>query len=128
MSYNWQQKGWPNVTVDRSAIKDELKAFESAFLKVKKYLKPAQDPELTAETLTNEAVTTSAIEGVRVDESAVMSSICRALGVSTPPMGFAKDMRAEGVAAMMLAVRREWGDPISAALISALIPRSPRCW
>ena len=66
MSYNWQQKGWPNVTVDRSAIKDELKAFESAFLKVKKYLKPAQDPELTAETLTNEAVTTSAIEGVRV--------------------------------------------------------------
>lgn len=117
MSHNWQQKGWPNVTVDRSAIKDELKAFESAFLKVKKYLKPAQDPELTAETLTNEAVTTSAIEGVRVDESAVMSSICRALGVSTPPMGFAKDMRAEGVAAMMLAVRREWGDPISAALI-----------
>ena len=94
MSYNWQQKGWPNVTVDRSAIKDELKAFESAFLKVKKCLKPAQDPELTVETLTNEAVTTSAIEGVRVNESAVMSSICRALGVSTPPIGFAKDMRA----------------------------------
>ena len=117
MSYNWQQKGWPNATVDRSAIKDELKAFEVAFRAVKKCLKSAQDPELTAETLTNEAVTTSAIEGVRVDESAVMSSICRALGVSAPPMGFAKDARAEGVAAMMLAVRREWGDSISASLI-----------
>ena len=117
MNYNWQQQGWPNATVDLSAIKDELKAFKLAFTALKKCLEPAQDPELTAETLTSEAVTTSAIEGVRVDESAVMSSICRALGVSTPPMGFAKDARAEGVAAMMLAVRREWGDPISASLI-----------
>ena len=119
MSYNWQQEGWPKAKVDRAALKEELKAFEAAFGALKKFLEPAQDPELTAETLTDEAVTTSAIEGVRVDESAVMSSICRALGVATPPMGFAKDARAEGVAAMMLAVRREWNEPVSASRIKS---------
>ena len=116
-TYNWQQKGWPRASVKRAALREELKAFESAFKALKKCLAPAQDPELTAETLTDEAVTTSAIEGVRVDESAVMSSICRALGVATPPMHFAKDARAEGVAEMMLAVRRDWNKPVSDSLI-----------
>ena len=115
--FNWQQDGWPNATVNQSALKDELKAFKMAFVALKECLGLAQDAELTAETLTNEAVTTSAIEGVHVDESVVMSSICRALGVTTPPMGFAKDARAEGIAAMILAVRREWNDPLSAALV-----------
>lgn len=115
--YNWQQKGWPNAVVDKSALRDELEAFKVAFEKLKQYIDSAQDPELTAETLTDEAVTTSAIEGVRVDESAVMSSICRALGVTTPPMGFAKDARAEGVASMMLLVREKWKAPISPSLI-----------
>ena len=115
--FNWQKPGWPDVTVDRAALRDELKAFAAAFRAMKGMLGPAQDPELTAETLTGEAVTTSAIEGVRVDESAVLSSICRALGVTTPPRSFAKDARAEGVAKMMLSVRQDWKTPISAALI-----------
>ena len=115
--YNWQQPGWPKARVNRAVLGEELKAFAKAFEALKKFLEAAQDAELTAETLTNEAVTTSAIEGVRVDESVVMSSICRALGMTTPPMGFAKDVRAEGVAKMMLSVRSEWAAPISAALI-----------
>ena len=103
-TFNWQQKGWPKATCNRAALRDELKAFETAFRMLKKALKAPQDMEVVARALTDEAVKTSAIEGVSVDESVVMSSICKALGVAYAPKGFAKDARAEGVAQMMLAV------------------------
>ena len=102
--FNWQQKGWPKAICNRAALRDELKAFEAAFRTLKKALKAPQDMEVVARALTDEAVKTSAIEGVNVDESVVMSSICKALGVQYAPKGFTKDARAEGVAQMMLAV------------------------
>ena len=118
MSFNWQQKGWPNFTVDRTALADELKAFESAFKSLARALKKPQDLEVVARALTDEAVKTSAIEGVYVDESVVMSSICKALGVAYAPKGFTKDARAEGVAQMMLVVREKWKAPLTAKLLT----------
>lgn len=118
MSYNWQQKGWPNATVDRSAIKDELKAFEVAFLNVKNAIRKQVDAKAIAVAMADEAIKTSAIEGVRVDETIVMSSICRALGMPTIPIGFTRDVRAEGVAQMVLAVKRDWDKPIDSALMT----------
>ena len=115
--FNWQQKGWPKATVNRAALRDELKAFGAAFRELKKALKKPQDMEVVARTLTDEAVKTSAIEGVNVDESVVMSSICKALGVAYAPKGFTRDARAEGVAQMMLAVREKWNAPITAKLL-----------
>ena len=90
--YNWQQKGWPKFTFNRALLADELAAFAEAFRKVKAALRHGQDPELVARTLTDEAVVTSRIEGVTVDESVVMSSICKALGVAYAPTGFTKDV------------------------------------
>lgn len=118
MSYNWQQKGWPNATVDRSAIKDELKSFEVAFLHVKNAIRKQVDAKAIAVAMADEAIKTSAIEGVRVDETVVMSSICRALGMPTIPIGFTRDVRAEGVAQMVLAVKRDWDKPICSALMT----------
>ena len=118
MSYNWQQKGWPNVTVDRSEIKDELKAFESAFLKVKNAIRKEVDAKAIVVAMADEAIKTSAIEGVRVDETVVMSSICRAMGMPTLPVGFTRDIRAEGVAQMVIAVKRDWDKPIDSALMT----------
>ena len=46
--YNWQQKGWPRFTYNRAHLSDELSAFADAFRKVKKALRPKQDPELIA--------------------------------------------------------------------------------
>ena len=115
--FNWQQPGWPKAFCNRAALRDELKAFEAAFKALKKTLKAPQDMEVVARALTDEAVKTSAIEGVNVDESAVMSSICKALGVAYEPKGFAKDVRAEGVAQMMLAVREKWNAPLTAKLL-----------
>lgn len=116
-TYNWQRQGWPKVTVNRRVLRGELAAFATAFLAVQRALRKPQDAEVVVRALTEEAVKTSEIEGVLVDESVVMSSICRALGVAHATNGFAKDVRAEGVAQMMLAVREKWNAPLSAALL-----------
>ena len=119
-TFNWQQKGWPKATVDRRVLGAELRDFAAAFRAVQKAFKKPQDMEIVARALADEAVKTSAIEGVRVDESVVLSSICKVLGVEyDAPKGFTKDARAEGVAQMMLAVRAAWNKPLSAALIRA---------
>jgi Fic family protein len=115
--FNWQQGGWPRFTFARRALREELDAFARAFREAKKALAVPEDPETVARTLTAEAVTTSAIEGVEVDESAVMSSICRALGVPHAERGALKDARAEGVARLMLAVRSDWNASLSTRLV-----------
>ena len=117
MTFNWQQTGWPNATVNRVALKEELAAFKTALAGARKFLKKPQYPEAVAHALAQEAVKTSAIEGVSVDESVVMSSICKVLGVAYVPKGFAKDVRAEGVAQMVLAVRRDWNKPLTESLL-----------
>ena len=63
MNFVWQQKGWPNATVDRAALKDELVAFKDALLRARRFLRKPQDPEAVARALAQEAVKTSAIEG-----------------------------------------------------------------
>ena len=117
INYAWQMPEWPNATVDRAALRDELAAFSKALAKVKTVLKSPEDPDFMAETMAAEAVRTSVMEGVNVDESVVMSSICRVLGVPYAPPGFTKDIRAEGVAQLMLKVRAEWNGPLSEKLI-----------
>ena len=118
MSFNWQLKGWPKATVNRAALVDELKAFETAFLNVKNAIRKRVDAKAIAVAMADEAIKTSAIEGVRVDETVVMSSICRALGMPTIPIGFTRDVRAEGVAQMVIAVKRDWDKPICSALMT----------
>ena len=118
MTFNWQQKGWPKATVSKAALRDELEAFKIALRDAKRlFLGKPQEPEAVAHALAQEAVKTSAIEGVNVDESVVMSSICKVLGVAYAPKGFTKDVRAEGVAQMVLAVRGDWNKPLSEALL-----------
>lgn len=116
-TFNWQQKGWPEFLCDCSALCDELRAFEVAFSRVRGALEKPQRSDAVVSALVDEAVTTSAIEGVRVDEGVVMSSICKALGVTCAPLGFARDARAEGVAQMMLQVRADSRKKISAKQI-----------
>ena len=117
MMFNWQQRGWPKATVNKVALRDELDAFKIALRDAKRFLGKPQEPEAVARALAQEAVKTSAIEGVNVDESVVMSSICKVLGVAYAPKGFTKDARAEGVAQMVLAVRKDWKKPLSEALL-----------
>ncbi|MGN0886719.1 MAG: DUF4172 domain-containing protein [Candidatus Spyradenecus sp.] len=117
MTYNWQQAAWPKVTVNKAALREELKAFETALGHVKQAFLRQMDAKAVAVAMVDEAIETSSIEGVRVDETVVMSSICKALGMPTIPLGFARDARSEGVAQMVLAVKRDWHKPIGSALL-----------
>ncbi len=128
--YVWQSPAWPNFKFSRAALADELSLFAKAFADAKRALKKPQPLEDVASAMAEEAVRTSAIEGVEVDESVVMSSICRALGVAYAPAGFPRDARAEGVAQMMLSVRRDWDKPLSVELLKdwhgSLLANDPR--
>lgn len=115
--YNYQLPGWPNGKVSRALVREELAAFKAAFSRIRKALRRGQNTDVLAWSLTQEAVTTSELEGVKVDESVVMSSICKVLGVPMVPAGFTKDAQAEGVAHMMLAVRQDWDKPVTSALL-----------
>jgi len=46
MDFVWQQKGCPNATVARAALKDELAAFKDALSRARKLLRKPQDPEV----------------------------------------------------------------------------------
>ena len=128
--FNWQRKEWPSFTFARGALKDELAAFARAFRAAKAALREPQDPLVVARALADGAVATSDIEGVKVDAAVVMSSICRALGVSGIPLSAARDAASEGAARMVLAVREDWTAPLSSALLrrwhGALLADDPR--
>ena len=100
INYAWQMPGWPNATVDRAALRDELAAFSAALSSARKFLRKTQDAEAVARALAQEAVKTSAV-----------------LGVAYAPKGFTKDVRAEGVAQMVLAVRGDWNKPLTESLL-----------
>jgi len=53
-TFNWQQQGWPEATVDRRLLVDELRAFEMAFLHVKNSLQKQTDVKAVAVAMADE--------------------------------------------------------------------------
>jgi Fic family protein len=117
MTYNWQQKDWPEFRYDLSGIDDVLLTFAEKTGRVDGLLKglPADtQAEAAIDMMVAEAVKTSAIEGEYLSREDVMSSIRRNLGLG----GHAKssgDRRAEGAAALMVDVRDSYAVPLSEA-------------
>jgi Fic family protein len=81
----WQQPGWPNMTYDRDRIAAEIVLARRAQGIVEGKLAAlglVQRQELAAEAWTQEAASTAAIEGERLDLQAVRSSVARRLGIA----------------------------------------------
>ena len=81
----WQQPGWPNMHYDRDRIAAEAVLARHAQGVVEGKLAAlgmAQRQELAAEAWTQEAASTAAIEGERLDLQAVRSSVARRLGIA----------------------------------------------
>ncbi|MDR4464260.1 MAG: Fic family protein [Nitrospira sp.] len=114
MNYNWQQPDWPEFRYDLSGIEEILfklaeKAGRASGLL--KGLTVDTQLEATIEMMVVEAIKTSAIEGELLSRKDVMSSMRRNLGLEAGhPSG---DKRAQGTAALMLAVRNSFTDPLS---------------
>lgn len=114
MPYNWQQPDWPEFQYELSGIEEALFKLAEKIGRASGLLKGLTadaQMEATVEMMVVEAIKTSAIEGELLSRKDVMSSIRRNLGIETGhPTG---DKRAQGTAALMLAVRNSFAAPLS---------------
>jgi Fic family protein len=118
MVWNWQQPDWPVFTWHRS----RLEAAEQRFLigggvlvGTVKHLGNEERNQLTIESMSTEALTTSEIEGEILDRASVQSSVRKQLGLSTD----ARRVRPaeQGIAEMMVDLYRSFADPLSTEML-----------
>ncbi|WP_447970194.1 Fic family protein [Nitrospira sp. M1] len=115
MSYNWEQKDWPEFQYDLTGIEDVLLAFaEKTGLAsgILKALPEDMRTEAVIEMMASEAVKTSEIEGEILSRKDVMSSIRKNLGLGDS-VGQVPDKRAEGAARLMIDVRDSFAEPLT---------------
>lgn len=106
VAYNWEQPDWPNFRYDLSGLHDSLlllaerTGLASGCLQG---LTPDAQIEATVMIMVADALKTSAFEGELLSRRDVLSSIRKNLGLETGSSS--GDTRAQGAAALMLAVR-----------------------
>lgn len=84
----WQQPGWPELRYDPATVSTAVALARRAQGALEGKLAAIgfeQRQEIEAESWTQEALSTAAIEGERLDLDAVRSSVARRLGVSKAP-------------------------------------------
>ncbi len=114
MLYNWQQPDWPHFRYDLTGIEETLFTLAEKTGRASGLLKGlTADAQLeaTIEMMVVEAIKTSAIEGELLSRNDVMSSMRKNLGLETGHLS--GDKRAQGTAALMLAVRNSFVAPLS---------------
>ncbi len=115
MKYSWQHPDWPKFTYDDAQCRDSLYqyALEAGRLSGGMgQLKDSLQYEAYIDLMVSEAINTSQIEGERLDREDVRSSIKNFLGLSNPPTRV-MDPRAEGIAALMVDVRKTFKEELT---------------
>lgn len=119
MKYNWQQPDWPKFRYDLAAVEDDLLQFLEKTGRIGGLLDAMPD-ELQTETvvdmLVSEAIETSLIEGEYLSRPDVMSSIRNNLGLLTDEKQVG-DLRAKGVAELMVAARNGFAQSLTEAML-----------
>lgn len=114
MKWIWQDKNWPNFIYDTS----DLTKFESEFqqnvgiiIGIQKHLESENTEKTKIEILTQEALSTSSIEGEILQRDSVQSSIRKHFGLKTD---FKKiPANAAGIAEMMVDVYSNYSQKLS---------------
>ena len=120
MTYNWQQKDWPEFRYDLTDVEDALLAFAERMGRASGLLTGLNEDakaEAAIELMVAEAIKTSAIEGELLSRRDVISSIRRNLGMGGGSVGV--DRRAEGAAALMIDVRKTFVASLSESRLFA---------
>lgn len=115
MTYNWQQQDWRNFHYDGSVctkLCEEIALKNSALGASLKVFSETVRIETVLETITLEALKTSAIEGENINPDEVMSSLRHQLGFAKNTIPI-KDKRVEAISALMLAVRETYDQPLT---------------
>ena len=120
MTWNWQQPDWPRFTWNADRLRNAEERFlreAGVFEGVVRHLPSADRDLLTVEAMSEEAVTTSEIEGERLDRPSVQSSIRRELGLADDPLPARPAER--GIAELMVDVYRNWSAPLDHTTLHA---------
>ena len=114
MTWNWQQFDWPNFSWDEAPLRKAEEQFlvgTGMFVGTLKHLPQADQEQVTIESVSTEALTTSEIEGEILDRVSVQSSIRRQFGLATDHRRIRP--AEEGVAELMVDLYRSFAEPIS---------------
>ncbi len=115
MKYNWQQNDWPHFKYDPKGLDElslkfaEKNGYVEGFVK---HLPADLRMEAVIEIMSNEAIKTSEIEGEFLSRKDVYSSIRNNLGLNHP-LEKIHDVRARGVAELMIDVRKTFKQPLT---------------
>ncbi len=119
MQYNWQQADWPDFRYDPGELEDKLYSFAGRAGRIEGLLAgvPAdRGSEIAIDLMVAEAIKTSAIEGEYLSREDVQSSIRNNLGLNHPQQRVS-DLRAQGAAELMVAIRRTYRDPLTEPIL-----------
>lgn len=120
MRWNWQQPDWPNFKWKNSRFiraEEQFLLASGVFYGTVKHLSTDDRERLKAEAMSDEAITTSLIEGEVLDRESVQSSIRRQLGLATDHR---RVKPAEhGIAEMMVDLHRHFDAPLDHATLFA---------
>lgn len=119
MKYNWQHPDWPEFTYQPAAGQNAIEQFNIDAAKLTGSVGTLKESEQYAayiEVMVSEALSTSAIEGERLNHAPVRSSLKNFLGLTVPPVRV-NDPKAEGIAALMVDVRRSVLKPLTKDLL-----------
>lgn len=112
--WNWQQKDWPNFTYNEEALKDlefQFVQMNGVALGSIKHIDEDDKKDLLIEILSDEALTSSAIEGEYLDRGSIQESIKKNLGLETDKK---KLPQAEyGISEMMVDLYRTYASPLT---------------
>ena len=115
-TYIWQRPDWPQWRLDTAALAVPLARVHRAQGQLAGRMAElglAQRDQATLQALTQEVITTSAIEGEALDLSTVRSSIARRLGVDIGALAPA-DRNVDGVVDMVLDATQHYAQPHTA--------------
>lgn len=117
----WQHRGWPRFQWDNAALADALaqaRLAQGKVLGAGRLLDPTLSLEAVADVLVQDGVSTSAIEGERLDLNAVRSSVARHLGL--PGTGLPAPSRAvDGLIEVLLDASRNYAKPLTVERVCA---------
>lgn len=113
MTWNWQHSDWPAFTWAETRLGKAEERFLVAggvFLGAAQHLGQDDHDRLTVEAMSEEALTTSKIEGELLDRDSVQSSIRRELGLDTDHRKVKPAER--GIGEMMVHLFRRFAEPL----------------
>lgn len=117
--YHWQQKNWPQFEYDTTRFEASVSEYSKKAYSIEGALSqiPLSDHnDAFVHLLVEEALSTSAIEGEKLNREEVRSSVARFLGLKEPERGgyFPKE---KGIAAMLVDVRKSIKSAMSKTLL-----------